>query len=273
MRVSNLSHAGALTEGAVPSNGGTPLRIVTLEEQHQLVLNYLKRHNATGKLKILEAGCGRRWKFELPQGSYTLVGVDLDRDALEARKNHQNDLHEVFVGDLRDISLDPGSYDIIYSSYVLEHIGDAERVLDNFLMWLKPGGLLILYVPDPGSVYGFLSKHTPHWLHVCFYRYLLGRANAGKPGNAPYPTVYDDVVSREGIREFASNHDLDVREECGYYKPPGAAGVLMTVFAWLSLGRLAGSHCDLLYILQKREHAGGAGRRSAHQQERATSFK
>ena len=228
-----------------------PLGILTVEDQYKLVLSYLKQRTETGPASILEAGCGRRWYFDLQGAHYKLTGVDLDRVALESRKNEQKDLQEAIVGDLRNVALTPDTYDVIYNKYVLEHIQGAQQVLDNFCKWLKPSGLLIVYIPDRASVYGFLSMHTPHWVHVLISRYLLGRREAGKPGSAPYPTYYDAVVSREGIREYARSHQLNIIEEWGYFKPRGLAGLLITCASFLSLGRLAATHCDLLFIMER----------------------
>lgn len=227
------------------------LGILTVEEQHKLILSYLKKRTEAGPVNILEAGCGRRWYFDLQGARYKLTGLDLDSVALESRKNDEKDLDEAIVGDLCTAELTPDTYDVIYNSYVLEHVDGAQRVLDNFCKWLKPSGLLIVYIPDRASVYGFLSMHTPHWVHVLFYRYLLRRRNAGKPGNAPYPTCYDAVVSREGMREYARNNQLNILEEWGYFKPRGLASLLITCGFLLSLGYLAANHCDLLFILER----------------------
>jgi SAM-dependent methyltransferase len=249
-----------------------PLRIISVDKQHDLVTAYLNQRAEAGPVQILEAGCGRQWKFDLHGADYTLTGVDLDGDALEARKNRYGDLHEAIVGDLRDIRLKSSTYDVIYNSYVLEHIAGAHMVLDNFLRWLKPDGLLILYIPDPASVYGFSSRITPHWLHVLFYRYILGREHAGKPGNAPYPTHYDDIVSRQGIRAYAHKNDLIIREEFGYYKPGGAIRILMTLMHFVSIGRLASSHCDLVFILEKQPEQASQSSRCAVTRSTSTSL-
>jgi len=228
-----------------------PLGILTIEDQYKLVLSYLKQRTEAGAVSILEAGCGRRWYFDLQDTHYRLTGVDLDSVALESRKNEQKDLHEAIVGDLRNVELMPDSYDVIYNKYVLEHVEGAQQVLDNFCRWLKPSGLLIVYIPDRASVYGFLSMHTPHWVHVLISRYLLDRRDAGKLGSAPYPTYYDAVVSREGIRVYARSHQLHILEEWGYFKPRGLASLLLTCASFLSLGRLAATHCDLLFIMER----------------------
>lgn len=210
-------------------------------------------------LRILEAGCGRRWPLRLKDVPYTLTGVDIDEDALAIRKSVHNDLHEVMVGDLRTVRFDDGAFDVIFNSFVLEHIRDADRVLENFVRWLRPGGLLILKIPDRDSVYGFVTRMTPHWFHVLFARYITGWKHAGKPGYGPYPTVHDRVVSRQGIHAFAAKGGLAIREEYGQAimlrdaKPLGAMLVNSVVGALgaLSLGRLASDHSNLTYVLEK----------------------
>ncbi|MDA1277812.1 MAG: class I SAM-dependent methyltransferase [Verrucomicrobia bacterium] len=40
------------------------------------------------------------------------------------------------------------TYDFVYSSHCLEHLEDIERALQNWWRILKPGGFLILYLPE-----------------------------------------------------------------------------------------------------------------------------
>lgn len=100
----------------------------------------IQQSSENKELKILEAGCGRGWHYDLGSTRYTLTGIDMDESALNARKSIKNDMDEIILGDIRYANLPESCYDIIYSSYVLEHIEGAELVLNNFLQWLKPGG-------------------------------------------------------------------------------------------------------------------------------------
>jgi SAM-dependent methyltransferase len=208
-------------------------------------------------LQILEAGCGQSWELRLEGVHYFLTGVDLDQAALEIRKNILNDLDEIIQGDLRSVDLGDRKYDVIYNSYVLEHIQDAGAVLRRFLGWLKPNGLIIIRIPDPQSVQGFVTRISPHWLHVFYYRHILGKAAAGTPGHAPYQTFYDPVVSRSGIHEFCRANGLTIRAEVGnaYWRP--GRGVLKPAIvlfkrlvSYLSLGALTWEYVDLLYVLE-----------------------
>ena len=204
-------------------------------------------------LQILEAGCGQKWDLDINGLRYFLTGVDLDANALKMRIETLNDLDAGITGDLRAVSLPESSFDVIYCCYVLEHIAKAEVVLRNFFRWLRPGGIAIVKVPDPHSVHGFLTRITPHWFHVLFYRYVLGAKDAGTPGHGPYPTYYDPVISRPGMRQFCADHGLSLVEfgDASEYADK-FLGLIVRVVGMLAFGRLSVQHSDLLYVIHKK---------------------
>ena len=210
-------------------------------------------------LRILEAGCGQRWLIDLEGIEFKLVGVDLDPAALDIRLKQNADLDEAIVGDLQTVELPANHFDVIYSSFVLEHVERAHLVLENFVRWLKPGGVVVVRVPDRNSFRGLLTRLSPHWFHVWYYRFILHNHNAGRPGFAPYPTYYDPVISRIGMRSFCRDHGLSLRMECGdgsesYGCPGWAATTAEFVARAVSAaagGRVAWKHANLLYILRK----------------------
>ncbi|HEV2271125.1 MAG TPA: methyltransferase domain-containing protein [Steroidobacteraceae bacterium] len=210
-----------------------------------------------GPLRILEAGCGRDWPLKLSV-PYKVTGLDLDPDALAARK----DLDEAIVGDLRTAEFPAHSFDVIYSAFVLEHVHGADQVLKRFLRWLAPGGTLILQLPDRDSAYGFLTRVTPMWLHVMVYRYLFGMREAGTAGHGPYRTYYDRVVSQRGLREFCRRHGLPAPElycMCTY-ESNRVVRLAAHLTGMLSGGRLAWRHNNMLILLQASRSEGSVAR-------------
>jgi SAM-dependent methyltransferase len=210
-------------------------------------------------IEILEAGCGQRWLLKLDGKNFRLIGVDLDKDALEIRKNVRKDLDEAIHGDLRTISFGERRFDVVYSAFVLEHIEGAEPVLARMASWLKPGGIIIIEIPDPDSIKGRVTKITPHWFHVFYYKYVLGKKTAGLPGYGPYRTIYDPVVSRQGMADFCQRNGLQVESEYAF-RTDGPKGKLMRALigsitklsSLLTLGTLSDRHADLLYVLRRR---------------------
>ena len=209
-------------------------------------------------LSILEAGCGQRWTIDLSDTKYTLTGVDLDPVALELRKTKTRDLDVAIVGDLNLIELPMESFDVVYSCFVLEHVQRADVALKNFVGWLKPGGLLILRLPERSTVRGFLARILPHGMHVFFYRHILGSKTAGQPGHAPYPAYYHPVIGRDrlcrflgelGVRCVGSYGDGFRRDGSGVMRAMVRLLVMLT--SVLSFGSLTGDYSDLLYVAVK----------------------
>lgn len=231
----------------------------TKEEEFALLeksIYALAQH--TSPLEILEAGCGWRWPLTLNNINYTLTGVDISQKTIEIRQETYNDLDKIYVGDIRTITLPENKYDVIYNAFVLEHMTDSEKALENLITWLKPNGLLILRIPDRDSAYGFITRITPFWLHVWYKKYLRGRPNAGKPGYSPYPTIHEKAMAKENIRAFCQQHQAKIIGEYAYahhLEGKGIVPIITAIFTFtlylLSLGRLAWQYNNITFLITK----------------------
>ncbi len=212
-------------------------------------------------VNILEAGCGRKWSLDMGDISYQLTGIDINKDAIELRKANEGDLDRAILGDLRNVNPGREGFDIVYSIDVLEHIDGAEQVLSNFFTWLKPKGLLILTFPDRDSVFTFIARVFPHWMHVLYYKYGLGSATAGKPGFGPFRAYYDKIISRSAIHDYCYRHSHNIVLEYGRpynFKKLGRLVVLgwrisFKFLPFVSFGKLASDHSGLVYVIQKND--------------------
>jgi SAM-dependent methyltransferase len=224
------------------------------------VLSEAVRRHAPGRtpLRILEAGCGQRWSLDLGDVRYVLTGLDLDAETLWLRMTQQGDLDECIQADIRTAPLDDGCFDVVYSSFVLEHVDGAEAALDNLVRALKPGGLLLLRLPDRETVYGFVTRKTPFWFHVLYSRLLYRNPDAGKRGHAPFPTRYDPVVSRRGVHAYCAARGLKVTTEYGsnyhveaFGPLAGAVRLVLKGVEAASGGRLQSDHANLTFVIEK----------------------
>ena len=213
------------------------------------------------RLSILEAGCGQRWTLDLMGVDFTLTGVDLDPAALEMRKTKMRDLDVAIVGDICSIQLPEASFDVVYSAFVLEHVRRADVALENLVKWLRPGGLMILRLPERRAARTFLTRALPHRAHVWYYRYVLRKQQAGQPGHAPYPTYHHPLTDRERLCRFLVERDVNcpntygdgfVREGEHPLTRLVIRGIVRTVSA-LSLGGLTADYRDVLYIAAKSD--------------------
>jgi len=232
--------------------------IDSLDEIYQKISEYIKtRLRDKGNLRILEGGCGQRWPIDLKGLNYRLVGVDLSQDALDIRQKSVGDLDEVYLGDLRNIEFECGSFDIIYSSYVLEHIKNAETVLTNFVKWLKPGGVIVIQFPCNNTVQGVLTRNTPFWFHIFYKKIIQRRRMAGRAGHGPFQTYYNKILSRSELLKYCEINDIVIEEEIGwggYLKNIKSFKFIIAFAAYafqvVTFGRYSASYNNLTYILR-----------------------
>ena len=90
---------------------------------------------------VLDLGCGVGHSFGELAPRET-VGVDLDPDVLagQARETH--------AADMRALPLAAGRFASVVSIQSLEHVPDPERVLDEVIRVLAPGGTAVFVTPN-----------------------------------------------------------------------------------------------------------------------------
>lgn len=159
-------------------------------------------------VRVLEAGCGSAAYVRFPEGA-RIVGIDIDPHQLE--RNTACD--ETILGDLETYDLPPSTYDAIVCWYVFEHLRYPDHALVRFARAVRPGGVIVLALPNIMSPKGLITKYTPHWFHVAWRRYVLGRKHAGKPGHGPFPTTIPWTIAPERLLRLADSCDLEVAFE------------------------------------------------------------
>ncbi|MBL1174992.1 class I SAM-dependent methyltransferase [Pantanalinema sp. GBBB05] len=125
-----------------------------LRLEHQLVKTYFRK----GK-KVLEVGCGSGFFLEsLKKKGLECIGLELNEDAVRLATDKGL---SVFAQDLIEhTQSNLGQYDIVCSFQVLEHIVDVSKFLRACVDCLKPGGKLIIVVPNNDPFYKLDKYHT-----------------------------------------------------------------------------------------------------------------
>jgi SAM-dependent methyltransferase len=179
---------------------------------HTVVLKALP----AGELAIYEAGGGSTSFLPttlLQRAKVTVVDID-------AEQLTNNDYaNECILGDIQTYRFAPGRFDLITCYNVIEHLPDVEAALRNFIEAVRVNGLIVIGAPNPASLSGIVTRYTPHWFHVWFYRRVLGRANAGLPGEPPFPTFFQPLVAPSRLKAFAFARGMEVLYEKTYESP------------------------------------------------------
>jgi len=99
--------------------------------------------------RVLDAGCGTGYGSELiaAEGAATVVGVDIDEEAIETAKTGQTAATFV-VADLRELPTDLGEFDLVVCFEVLEHLDEPEAALDALARVLARDGILVVSSPN-----------------------------------------------------------------------------------------------------------------------------
>ena len=114
--------------------------------------------------RVLDVGCGAgHFARHVPEADYTGHDADVEEGGTGVA---------MLSGDLGDLARDhTGSFDVISAFQVLEHAADPVKFARDCLALLKPGGTLVIGVPDRDSYIGSLRNSVlnapPH--HVTWW--------------------------------------------------------------------------------------------------------
>ncbi len=151
----------------------------------------------------LDVGCGRQSNVVFP-GARQVVGTDLDIEGL--RMNTTVDA--AVEADIVAADIPEASVDAIACIYVLEHVAHPDQVFAKFARALRPGGVLVIAVPNVAAPKAKITRITPLWFHTFVYRQLLGRRDPDH--GMPFATVLDPSIRPDRLENLASICGLDV---------------------------------------------------------------
>ncbi len=122
----------------------------------------LRRHLTGLSGKALEVGCAPgRWMAFLHELGLVPSGIEYSRAGVDITVRNLNMQHvkygEILCGDFLSIRPDR-LFDVVISLGVIEHFDDPDAVMAKHLEWLKPGGTLVIGVPNIRGVYGVIQS-------------------------------------------------------------------------------------------------------------------
>lgn len=98
--------------------------------------------------KMLEIGCASgSFLHSMSQQGWDVEGVEFSESAA---RNAISFGYNVHIGPVEKVDISQ-KYDLIVGWMVLEHLHDPIRALEKLNQWTKPGGWMVLSVPNAGS--------------------------------------------------------------------------------------------------------------------------
>lgn len=147
---------------------GEERRVNTI--MYDYVLEYLEAGAGEGR-KLLDVGAGSGLFLEVAQNrGWETVGIELNQAmvAMAAEKGIK-----MVSRSIDDVRKEEGPFDVVTLWFVLEHIKELDRFMDDIRRALKPGGLLFVIIPQLDCLaYRLLGKESPTFAgysHINFF--------------------------------------------------------------------------------------------------------
>ena len=210
-------------------------------------------------VSVLEAGGGSATFLRGFDRRFRFTTIDISQEQLD-RNNYAA---EKILGDLETLDYGTRRFHLVMCWDVLEHLAAPDRALAKMLAAIPTGGVIVIKGPLPDSLKGLMTRWSPHPMHVLFYKSVLGKADAGKPGHAPFraelkaeasPEILTQMLVNEGFvvvaqSRFITNQIIRLKEKAlpAYH----AFRWLSRCILALSRGRYGGFESDF-YLLARR---------------------
>jgi SAM-dependent methyltransferase len=150
--------------------------------------------------RVLDAGCGRAGVIGLFRDRAGLaVGVDIDLASLRDNVG----LHQAVLGRLTELPFAAASFDLVISSWVIEHLQEPEVAFAEVARVLRRGGHFVFLTPNAWNYVVLVNRLMPAWLQRRLVPRLYGRQEKDT-----FPVVYrantrrrlDALLGRAGLR-------------------------------------------------------------------------
>ncbi|RJQ27342.1 class I SAM-dependent methyltransferase [Candidatus Parcubacteria bacterium] len=120
-----------------------------LDALRSLRVNYIRRYRRQGE--ILDIGCGRGDLLaRMKKMGWGTCGIQISENSISAAKINYG--LNILYGDFVDLDLGSRQFDVVSFFYVLEHVHRPKAYLEKARNLLKPGGVIIVSIPNGDSL-------------------------------------------------------------------------------------------------------------------------
>lgn len=112
-----------------------------------------------GQGRLLDYGCGSGgYMYQMQQRGWEVIGMDMSEEALNVCREQGLKVHQ---GIDPTKVFEPNSFDVVSLWHVIEHVPSPTETLGQMNSILKPGGKLVLVMPNINST--LARRYGPYW--------------------------------------------------------------------------------------------------------------
>jgi len=132
-------------------NCETPLDYLANKEANYFAIREIVTKNRDKTIKILEVGSGLGYlTYAIKQQGYNIIGLDISSDAIRKAKRQFGDYY--VCSDVYSFSSNnPGEFDMVIITEVIEHVSDPKTFCKMLVNLLKVGGKLVATTPNKSA--------------------------------------------------------------------------------------------------------------------------
>lgn len=184
--------------------------VVRNRERMETMLARFEPFRKTGR--ILDVGCSAAFFMSVAkEKGWQPQGAEIAKWAADFSKNELG--IEVFNGMLQDAKFPDGHFDVVFSSHVMEHIGQPLGLLTEMARVLRPGGAHVTVVPTQFASPSWRLKRRfvgdPPPIHASFYTRETYAAFLKKAGLRVESIRYNVELTR--LRELTRSVEENAR--------------------------------------------------------------
>ncbi|MDP2712419.1 MAG: class I SAM-dependent methyltransferase, partial [Solirubrobacteraceae bacterium] len=167
-------------------------------------LRFLARAGARPDGRLLDVGAGRgRFIAQARDAGWDADGIEPSLRGVAGARELGIELQQAGIDDAR---VAPGSLDAATLWHVLEHLDDPGTALERIAGWLRPGGLLVIGVPNLASVQARVGG--ARWYHLDVPRHRTHFTVDGLHA----------LLRRQGLEPVATHHVLAEHNPFGLWQ-------------------------------------------------------
>ncbi|MGE5328531.1 MAG: class I SAM-dependent methyltransferase [Deltaproteobacteria bacterium] len=157
-------------------------------------------------LAVLDAGCGTGLvcKYLKEKGIKDITGIDNFEYPLSRAKELVTECNFIKADLNEQLELPDGSFDLIISNEVIEHLEHPEIFFEESRRILKTGGSLILKTPNGLDINRFICKLTNRVWYADKDKTHIQYFNALSLKNALASCGFKDIIIRTGTKPLLS---------------------------------------------------------------------